>query len=121
MNEIEKYEFDRLGYLVIKEMLTPDQVAVLRATIDELEEHALARIEALPRKKAAWGHEYHADDERHYHAGERAESKTLMIEDFWNASPVFDLPPIMRARWLYPRDHWLLHDQQFGDSHPLSQ
>jgi len=80
MNEIEKYEFDRLGYLVIKAMLTPDQVAALRATIDELEEHALARIQAPPRKKSPWGQEYHADDERHYHVwGERTQGKTLII------------------------------------------
>ncbi len=63
MNAIEKYEFDRLGYLVIKGMLTPAQVAALSVAIDELEEHALARIQAPPRKQAAWGHDYHADDE----------------------------------------------------------
>ena len=92
MNDIEKYEFDRLGYLVIKAMLTPTEVATLAAAIDELENHALARIQAPPRKLAAWGQDYHADDELHYHAwGQRAEGKTLMIEDFWNTSPAFDL------------------------------
>ena len=92
MNDIEKYECDRLGYLVIKEMLTPTEVTTLAAAIDELENHALARIQAPPRKQAAWGQDYHADDELHYHAwGQRAEGKTLMIEDFWNASPAFDL------------------------------
>lgn len=92
MNDIEKYEFDRLGYLVIKEMLTPAEVATLAAAIDELEEHALARIQAPPRKQAAWGQDYHADAELHYHAwGQRAEGKTLMIEDFWNTGPAFDL------------------------------
>ncbi|MEZ4620875.1 MAG: phytanoyl-CoA dioxygenase family protein [Caldilineaceae bacterium] len=92
MNEIEQYEFDRVGYLVIKEMLTATEVAPLAAAIDALEEHALARIQAPPRKKAAWGNEYHANAERGYHAwGERAEGKTLMIEDFWNADPAFDL------------------------------
>ncbi len=92
MNEIEKYEFDRLGYLVIKEMLTPAQTALLRTTIDELEDHALARVQAPPRKKSPWGQEYHADADYHYHAwGERTDGKTLMIEDFWNASPAFDL------------------------------
>ncbi|MEZ4705886.1 MAG: hypothetical protein R3A44_01690 [Caldilineaceae bacterium] len=51
MNEIEQYEFDRLGYIVIKEMLTAAEVAALAAAIDELEEHALARIQAPPRKR----------------------------------------------------------------------
>jgi ectoine hydroxylase-related dioxygenase (phytanoyl-CoA dioxygenase family) len=92
MNEFEKYEFDRQGYLVIKGILTHTQVNSLAAAIDELEAHALARILSPPRKQAAWGHDYHADDERHYHAwGERAEGKTLMIEDFWNASAAFDV------------------------------
>ncbi len=55
MNDIEKYEFDRLGYVVIKDMLTSEQVTSLAAAIDELEEHALANIQAPPRKQAAWG------------------------------------------------------------------
>ncbi len=92
MNDIETYEFDRLGYIVIKELLSAPEVARLATAIDELEEHALAHIQAPPRKRAAWGPEYHADAERHYHAtGERAEGKTLMIEDFWNAHPAFDV------------------------------
>jgi hypothetical protein len=92
MNDVEKYEFDRLGYLVIKDMLTKAQARTLFDAINELEEHALARLHVPPRKQAAWGHDYHADDERGYHAwGERAEGKTLIIEDFWNASPAFDM------------------------------
>ena len=39
--EIEQYEFDRQGYLVIEGMLTPREVTVLSAAVvDELEEHA---------------------------------------------------------------------------------
>ena len=91
MNEIEQYEFDRQGYVVIENMLTADECARLRAAIDGLEEHALANIAAPPRKQAAWGQNYHSDS-RGYHAwGERADGKTLMIEDFWNAEPAFDL------------------------------
>ena len=41
MTEIEQYEFDRQGYLVIEGMLTPREVTVLSAAVvDELEEHA---------------------------------------------------------------------------------
>lgn len=92
MNDTEKYEFDRQGYLVIKGLLTQSETTVLSAAIDTLEAHALARVQAPPRKKAAWGQEYHADAERGYHAwGERADGKTLMIEDFWNADPSFEV------------------------------
>lgn len=77
MNDIEKYEFDRLGYIVIKDLLTKAQAATLLDAINELEDHALARISsAPPRKKAAWGHDYHADDELHYHAwGKQARAR----------------------------------------------
>lgn len=92
MNDIEKYEFDRTGYIVIKDMLSKAEASHLLAASNELEAHALAHIAAPPRKKAAWGQDYHRDDERGYHAwGERADGKTLIIEDFWNATPAFDI------------------------------
>jgi len=41
---------------------------------------------------AAWGREYHANQELGYHAqGGNEEGQTLIIEDFWNASSAFDL------------------------------
>jgi hypothetical protein len=93
MDPIEKYEFDRLGYLVIRNLLTAGEVTTLTATVDELEEHALAHLQLPPRKLAPWGFkmEYHRNPERGYHTwGEKAHGKTLMIEDFWNATPAFD-------------------------------
>jgi len=91
MNDIEKYEFDRLGYAVIKNMLTKSEAAGLLDATNELEAHALAHINAAPRKQSPWGQNYHRSQERGYHAnGERTDGKTLMIEDFWNANPAFD-------------------------------
>ena len=92
MNDIEKYEFDRLGYLVIRGLLTAEQCKALHAAVDELEEHAQGNLRREPRKQDPWGFnmDYHRD-ERGYHAwGENAFGKTLMIEDFWNATPAFD-------------------------------
>jgi len=92
MNDIEKYEFDRSGYLIIKDLLTAEQCKLLRAAVDELEEHALSNLKRDPRKLDPWGfnQDYHRN-ERGYHAwGEKAFGKTLMIEDFWNATPAFD-------------------------------
>ena len=92
MPEIEQYEFDRKGYIVIPGLLTPDQTASLAAAIDWLEGHALEHLDALPRKKSPWGAEYHRDEAYGYHAnGSDAEGRTLMIEDFWNADKSFDI------------------------------
>lgn len=91
MNDIEKYEFDRQGYLVIPQMLTPAEVASLSAAIDALEVHALERLDQPPRKQSLWGPNYHANPELGYHAwGSNRDGETLMIEDFFNADPAFD-------------------------------
>jgi len=100
MNDFEKYEFDRLGYIVIPDFLTDDQVIALSAAIDELEEDALAQCGRQPDKISAIGLEYRQDAERGYFAsGAREEGNTLIIEDFFNADPVFDIlidhPPTM--------------------------
>ena len=122
MNEIETFEFDRQGYIVIEKLLNETQVAALAEAVDELEEHALAHVTQSPRKQSGWGANYHANPERGYHAnGERAEGKTLMAEDFWNANPAFDVlldhPPTME---LYPRHRQTAaDDQQLRDPHPL--
>lgn len=91
MNEQEAYEFDRQGYIIIRDILDSDQIAALAKSIDLLEEHALLHVESPPRKKSAWGAEYHVSEEKGYHVqGERAEGKTLIIEDFWNSDSTFD-------------------------------
>lgn len=95
MNQVEKYEFDRLGYLVIPGLLDSCQVKTLALAIDNLAEHALLHLSKPPRKIShAFGgtHNYHANEELGYHAiGEQGKGKTLIIEDFWNADPAFDL------------------------------
>jgi len=93
MNEFEMYEFDRVGYLVIPQMLTAGEVKSLAGAVDELEEHALENLSKPPYKVSpwGWGGQYHQDPERGYHAaGQKAPGKTLIIEDFWNATPAFD-------------------------------
>ena len=92
MNEIDTFEFDRQGYIVIPGLLTEAEVTSLSAAVDELEEHALAHVSEPPRKDSGWGANYHASSERGYHTnGERAEGKTLIVEDYWNANPAFDV------------------------------
>jgi hypothetical protein len=91
MTEIEQYEFDRLGYIIIKDMLSPAEVAQLAKAVDELEEHAVPHADLPPRKVSGWGGDYHANQEKGYHVrGAREEGQTIIIEDFWNADPAFD-------------------------------
>lgn len=92
MNDTERYEFDRQGFIVIEQFLSASEVDSLAAAVDELEAHALARVDQPPRKKSAWGPEYHHNTERGYFTqGSNEEGKTLMVEDFWNADERFDV------------------------------
>lgn len=92
MNKIEQYEFDRVGYIVIPNFLTKGELKTLSAAIDALEEHALAQADRPPDKISAIGLKYRHDAERGYFAtGAREHGDTLIIEDFFNADPAFDM------------------------------
>ena len=91
MTDIEQYEFDRQGYIVIPNLLTDVEIQSLRKAVDNLEEHALAHVDLPPRKLSAWGRDYHTNKDKGYHVqGSNTEGNTLIIEDFWNADPAFD-------------------------------
>ena len=91
MTDIEKYEFDRLGYLVLPGLLKADEVTQLARAVDEVVAHAAARVAQPPRKKSAWNSEYHVNAEKGYYAsGECQEGRTMIVEDFFNADPAFD-------------------------------
>ena len=81
-----------MGYLVLKNILTPGEVASLAKAIDETEAHALAHVDQEPRVASPWmkNNVYHRSEERGYHAwGSNAPGATLMVEDFFNADPAF--------------------------------
>ena len=91
MNDIEQYEFDRLGYLVIPGLLNTDETGQLSRAIDLLTAHAEANVDNEPRVISRWGMEYHRNDELGYHAsGAVRHQSTLIIEDFFNADSAFD-------------------------------
>ena len=93
MNEHEQYEFDRTGYLVLPDFLSLAQVAQLADAVDRLEAHALAHKAHPPRLTAPWGSEYHRNEEYGYHvnASDKSGGLTLLIEDFFNFDPAFDM------------------------------
>jgi hypothetical protein len=104
MSPAEQYEFDRLGYLVLRDFLSPEETAVLAAATDRVEEHANAQFgpdgtPAPPHKSAPWGGTYHYDPELGYHTnqvggpldGSGANGPSTIVEDYFNSDPRFDL------------------------------
>ena len=75
MSHAEQYEFDRLGYLVMRGFMSAEEVASLRAATNRLEAHANSMISpdpggehAPPHKLSPWGPTmYHFDPELGYH------------------------------------------------------
>lgn len=67
MTETEQYEFDRQGFLVLRNFLTGEEVSRLRLAIDSLEQHAMEHYQLEPRKSGNFGSEYHLNAERGYH------------------------------------------------------
>lgn len=93
VTEIEKYEFDRVGYLVIPGMLSGEEITKLAEAIDKLIAHAEAHFDDAPRVMARWGADFHRNDELGYHVGGhfgKGIGDTIIIEDFFNADPAFD-------------------------------
>ena len=92
MNDIEKYEFDRLGYIVIPDLLTDTEVKSLSVAADAAEEDALAQVDRPPDKVSAYGLEYrHNPVKGYYVSGRREEASTLLIEEFFNLDRTFDV------------------------------
>ena len=92
MTDLEAYQFDLAGHLHIRAMLSADQAAALHEACIALEADALACREHAPHWTAIWNDMDYWQSEAHgYFAfGERAEGKTLMVEDFWLWPDVFD-------------------------------
>jgi len=92
MNNIEKYEFDRLGYLVIPNFLTDAEVRSLSTAVDAAEEDALAQVDRPPDKISAYGLEYRHNAEKGYFvSGAGGQGNSLLIDEFFNMDPAFDV------------------------------
>jgi hypothetical protein len=93
MTDLEKYEFDRCGYLVIPQLLSGDETVRLAAAVDPLIAHGEAHFNDPPRVMSRWGGEFHRNDELGYHVGghwSKGLGDTIVVEDFFNAAPAFD-------------------------------
>ena len=54
MNNIEQYEFDRQGFLVLKDFLTSQEVTTLAPIINKLVSHGEEHYTQEPRKQSKW-------------------------------------------------------------------
>ena len=76
MNEIEQYEFDRRGYITIKNMLADAEVQSLRQAVDQIGRTRPIQCRFTAPKTQCLGAEYHVNKEKGYHVqGSCAEGK----------------------------------------------
>ncbi|GDY12049.1 hypothetical protein LBMAG53_09270 [Planctomycetota bacterium] len=91
MDTFQRYEFDRQGYLVLRNLIPADLVSRLSATVERIEESASALAPDDRPHRSLWGSTYHHDRRQGVLIhGQRKQGGTFLIEDFWNADPVFD-------------------------------
>lgn len=94
MNDIERFLFDCHGYLHIPEFLQPLEVERLLVASKELEQHALDCEKNSPLLRAIIGFEYWRNEQFGYmatFADTSAANRTLVVDDFWLFSSVFDI------------------------------
>jgi hypothetical protein len=91
MSAGELYDFDRLGYIVIRGFLTQHEVARLLPAVERVEADAIANLpDAVPTPPRK-GDRYHYSPELGYHAqGSNRPGDTILLEDFQNSDPAFD-------------------------------
>ncbi len=93
MNDVEKYQFDLNGYLLLKGILDPDSVARCLAASNTLEDRIRSTIDDEPHFIGHYGLRYHYDEELGYcsyvtnHGGGGSQ---YIVDDILNADPAFD-------------------------------
>jgi hypothetical protein len=94
MNDTERFLFDCQGFIKIPAFLGTLEVQALLEASKQLEQHALACEHTSPRFRAIINFEYWQNEEFGYfatYANTEPESRTLVIDDFWLFSDVFDV------------------------------
>ncbi len=114
MNDFEKYEFDLNGYLLVKGLLSPSEFSACLTATNELEGHFLANVDAGPQL-LGYSHIRYRFDEKyqcHSYKNESGGGLQLILDDFLNASEVFDTlvahePTMDYVREMAVGPHWI--------------
>jgi hypothetical protein len=93
MDDTERYLFDLNGYLLVKGMLSRQEVVAFDAASDQLESYVAEHIDDGPRMTGFAGIQYRFDERYGYHSYKNTAGGGLqyIVDDFLNASPGFDL------------------------------
>ncbi len=94
MDEIEKYQFDLNGYLLVKGALGPEAVARCLAVAEALEKRIEATVDTEPTYVGHYTHRYHYDLElgcSSYRTNDGGGGVQYVIDDILNADPAFDV------------------------------
>ncbi len=94
MNDIEKYQFDLNGYILVKGILDATTVARCLAATDKLEDRVASTIDSEPHFIGHYGLRYHYDTElgfSSYLSDHSGAGPQYVADDFLNADPAFDV------------------------------
>jgi len=92
MDQIERYCFDLNGYIVVKNMLSPQETAQLLKAADRMESHVKENVDKEPFFTGEFGIRYHHDHALGYNSYKNeAGGLQLIVDDFFNASSDYDI------------------------------
>ncbi len=92
MNEIERYNFDLNGFLLVKGMLSKALTARCLSAVDGLEQRLVTGLAKPPSFLGHYNIEYRSDDELgiFYYENYSGGGRQIVVDDFLNASEAFD-------------------------------
>jgi phytanoyl-CoA dioxygenase PhyH len=92
MNEIEKYQFDLNGFIVVKRLLSREDVKRYLAAAEGLENRVARKLDEPPNYVGHFSIEYHYDKELgcSSYKNDWGGGLQYIVDDFFNASSEFD-------------------------------
>jgi len=92
MNEVERYQFDLNGFILVKGILDKSEVKSCLAAADDLEAHIAAHIDEEPHFTGHFGIRYHYDEKlgTSSYKNDWGGGLQYIVDDFLNASSAFD-------------------------------
>jgi len=95
MDDRERYHFDLHGYLQVKGILNPEEVAQALSAVEALEHRFISTVDAEPKYHSLNAKmEYHYDAElgtSTYEGNHGGGGPQYVVDDFLNSDPAFDL------------------------------